>query len=131
VVKHWNSLPREVVDASSLGTIKVRLDRALGNLIKLWMALFLAGELDQMTFGCPFQLKQFCGSAKQSVCQHEWDSNAHFKGFRSSLKHLVLTACERCCGRWSSQSCLFPKLRMQSVLLRRQSPLFFLSYMYK
>ena len=46
MVKHWNSLPREVVDASSLGTIKVRLDRALGNLIKLWMALFLAGELE-------------------------------------------------------------------------------------
>ena len=33
VVKHWNRLPREVVDAPSLGTFKVRLDRALSNLI--------------------------------------------------------------------------------------------------
>ncbi|KFR01329.1 hypothetical protein Y956_14782, partial [Nipponia nippon] len=33
VVKHWNRLSREVVDAPSLETFKVRLDRALGNLI--------------------------------------------------------------------------------------------------
>ncbi|KFQ75483.1 hypothetical protein N337_10954, partial [Phoenicopterus ruber ruber] len=33
IVKHWNRLPREVVDAPSLSTLKVRLDGALGNLI--------------------------------------------------------------------------------------------------
>ena len=33
VVKHWNKLPREVVDAPSLETFKVRLDGALSNLI--------------------------------------------------------------------------------------------------
>ncbi|KAK4813153.1 hypothetical protein QYF61_013984 [Mycteria americana] len=32
VVKHWNRLPREVVDAPSLETLKVRLDGALSNL---------------------------------------------------------------------------------------------------
>ncbi|KFW70493.1 hypothetical protein AS28_13151, partial [Pygoscelis adeliae] len=33
VVKHWHRLPREVVDAQSLEAFKVRLDRALSNLI--------------------------------------------------------------------------------------------------
>jgi len=34
VVKHWNGLPREVLDAPSLETFKVRLDGALSNLIQ-------------------------------------------------------------------------------------------------
>ena len=33
VVRHWNRLPRDVVDASSPENFKVRLDQALGNLI--------------------------------------------------------------------------------------------------
>jgi len=33
VVKHWHKLPREVVDAPSLETLKVRLDGAVSNLI--------------------------------------------------------------------------------------------------
>jgi len=33
MVKHWNRLPREVVEAPSLETFKVRLDGALSNLI--------------------------------------------------------------------------------------------------
>ena len=33
VVKHWNRLPREVVDAPSLEKFKVSLDGALSNLI--------------------------------------------------------------------------------------------------
>ncbi|KFM11433.1 hypothetical protein AS27_03549, partial [Aptenodytes forsteri] len=33
VVKHWQRLPREVVDAPSLETFKVRLDGALSNLV--------------------------------------------------------------------------------------------------
>ncbi|KAK4814468.1 hypothetical protein QYF61_018986 [Mycteria americana] len=33
VVRHWNRLPREVVDAPSLEVFKARLDRALSNLV--------------------------------------------------------------------------------------------------
>jgi len=33
VVEHWNGFPREVVEAPSLETFKLRLDRALSNLV--------------------------------------------------------------------------------------------------
>lgn len=36
---------RELVDAPPLQTFKVRVDKALSNLIKLWMSLFIAQEL--------------------------------------------------------------------------------------
>jgi len=43
VMKHWNRLPREVVDAPSLETFKAKLDRALSNLKDLKMSLLPAG----------------------------------------------------------------------------------------
>ncbi|KGL94856.1 hypothetical protein N301_02076, partial [Charadrius vociferus] len=33
VVRHWNRLPREVVEAPSLEAFKASLDMALGNLV--------------------------------------------------------------------------------------------------
>ncbi|KFR05339.1 hypothetical protein Y956_13239, partial [Nipponia nippon] len=33
MVRHWNRLPREAVDASSLAVFKARLDGALSNLV--------------------------------------------------------------------------------------------------
>ncbi|KFR17578.1 hypothetical protein N306_13351, partial [Opisthocomus hoazin] len=33
VVKHWNRLPREAMDAPSLEVMKARLDGALSNLV--------------------------------------------------------------------------------------------------
>lgn len=50
MVKHWNKLPKEVVDVSSQKTFKVGLDRALSNLLSLKMSLLLAGRLDWMAF---------------------------------------------------------------------------------
>ncbi|KFV06864.1 hypothetical protein N340_08212, partial [Tauraco erythrolophus] len=33
VVRHWNKLPREAVDASSLAVFKAKFEEALSNLI--------------------------------------------------------------------------------------------------
>jgi len=44
-VKHWNRLPREVVEAPPLETFKARLDGALSNLVWLEMSLITAGGL--------------------------------------------------------------------------------------
>jgi len=46
VVKHWNRLPRKIVEAPSLETFEVRLNGALSNLTKLEMSLLIAGVLD-------------------------------------------------------------------------------------
>jgi len=46
VVKHWNRLPREVVEAPSLETFKFTLDGALSNLIQLKISVFTAEGLD-------------------------------------------------------------------------------------
>ena len=42
VVKHWHTLPREVVDAPSLDTLKARLDGALSTLIEVKVSLLTA-----------------------------------------------------------------------------------------
>jgi len=42
VVKHWNRLPSEVVEAPSLETFKDNVDGALSNLIELKMSLTTA-----------------------------------------------------------------------------------------
>ena len=50
VVRHWNGLPREFVDAPSLAVFKARLDGALGNLVWWKVSLPMAGgvELDDL-----------------------------------------------------------------------------------
>ncbi|KAK4811235.1 hypothetical protein QYF61_022138 [Mycteria americana] len=62
VVKHWNRLPREVVDAPSLETFKARLDGALSNLIYLKMSLLIAGGRKHGEGCCKFHSRNssFC-----------------------------------------------------------------------
>jgi len=58
VVKQWNRLPREAVDAPSLAVFKARLDGALSNLVWWKMSLPMAQGLE---LG-PFQPKPFYDS---------------------------------------------------------------------
>jgi len=43
-VKHWNWLPRDVVDAPSLEVLKASLDRALSTVIYWKMSLTMIGD---------------------------------------------------------------------------------------
>ena len=46
VVRHWNRLPREAVDAPSLEVFKARLDGALSNLVWWEVSLPMAEGLE-------------------------------------------------------------------------------------
>jgi len=60
VVRHWNRLPRETVNASSLEAFKARFDGALSNLVWREVSLPIAGELELDYLKGPFQPKSFC-----------------------------------------------------------------------
>ena len=45
-MRHWHSLPREVVGAPSLEVFEARLDGAMGSLIWWLTALLMAEELE-------------------------------------------------------------------------------------
>jgi len=46
MVRHWNTLPREAVDAPSLKVFKARLDGALSNPVYWKVSLPMAGALE-------------------------------------------------------------------------------------
>ena len=55
VVKYWNRLPEEAVDAPSLKAFKARLDVALGSLVWWLVTLHTAGGLKLHDHYGPFQ----------------------------------------------------------------------------
>ena len=62
VVTHWNRLPKEVIDASSLEACKARLDVALGSLV-WWLATLNVAERLKLNDHCgPFQPRPFYDS---------------------------------------------------------------------
>ena len=62
VVTHWNTLPKEVVDAPSLEALKARLDVALGSLVWWLVTLHIEGGLKFDVHYGPFQPRPFYDS---------------------------------------------------------------------
>lgn len=49
IVKHWNTLPREVVDGPNLTVFKTHLENMLNNTLQLLFIPEVVRQLDQMT----------------------------------------------------------------------------------
>ena len=62
MVRHWNRLPKEAVDAPSLEALKARLDVALGSLVWWLVTLHIAGALKLDDHCGPFQPRPFYDS---------------------------------------------------------------------
>ena len=56
-VVHWNGSPSDVVDALSLKTFRVRLDKALGTLTYLWCPRSLQGSSSRWPLKVPSNSK--------------------------------------------------------------------------
>jgi len=70
VVSHWNSLPKNVVDAPSLEAFKARLDVALGSLVCWLVTLHMAGGLKLDDHCGPFQPRPFYDSVLWRRLRH-------------------------------------------------------------
>ncbi|RMC17200.1 hypothetical protein DUI87_05777 [Hirundo rustica rustica] len=64
VVKHWNRLPREIVDVPFLEVFQTKLDESLKNLLLSKLSLPMAEGLELDELSGPFQPKPFCDSVK-------------------------------------------------------------------
>ena len=67
VLRHWNRLPREAVDAPSLEALKASLDEAVSNLVQREVLLPIAGGLELDDLKGPFQPKPFYDAMKLSM----------------------------------------------------------------
>jgi len=86
VVKHWNRLPKEAVDAPSLEAFKARLDVALGSLVWWLATLYIAGGLKLNDHRGPFQPRPFYDSTIRKPYAHSQDCAPISKMFSMQRK---------------------------------------------
>lgn len=68
IVKHWNRLPREVVDVPGLSVLKRHSDNALSNILQFLVSTEEVRELDFLIFEGLFQLFYFTLFCSDLLC---------------------------------------------------------------
>ncbi|KAK4827201.1 hypothetical protein QYF61_015229 [Mycteria americana] len=92
VVKQWNRLPREVVEAPSLETFKVRLDGALSNLLQLKMSLLIAwGNIVLVLSKANKQFRNITQRSAPRLDSDEWQGAEKVSGSDDKMTSTVAT----------------------------------------
>ena len=83
VVRHWNRLPREAVDAPSLEAFKARMDGAVSNLVYREVSLPTAGGWNQVILNVPFNSNHSMNNNKKRhlFCSMAPQAHPHYLSY--------------------------------------------------
>ena len=99
MVRHWNRLPRDVMDVLSLETPKAKINGALSNVVELWCPSSLLGSCTRWPLkvpsNCKDSMRECTGSDRSASLPWGCDGASHpGKHFWASKYKKVTQSCQ-------------------------------------